>query len=252
MITIGSDPEVFLRDPTGEIISAIGHVGGTKSHPIAVMCGALQEDNVLAEFNTDPASTCQEFVSNLKTVMGQLRERVSPFELALISSHEFTKQQLMRSGRAAMMFGCDPDYNTYTGEKNSAPSARTTLRTAGGHVHVGYDTPSNQKNMRIGTVLDLLLGIPSVILDEDARRRTMYGKAGAIRHKPYGVEYRSLSNFWLNHTDLIEWVYHRAVQSVDFSDQRLAGDADRIQDCINHNLPREAELLIKKYKLEMP
>jgi len=28
-----------------------------------------------------------------------------------------------------------------------------------------------------------------------------------MRYKPYGVEYRSLSNFWLSSDDLMSWVY---------------------------------------------
>jgi hypothetical protein len=48
-------------------------------------------------------------------------------------------------------------------------------------------------------MLDLLVGIPCVMLDNgnQAKRREIYGKAGSYRTKKYGVEYRVLSNFWL-------------------------------------------------------
>ncbi len=44
---IGCDPEVFITDEKGEIISGIGLIGGTKEDPRGVNCGAVQEDNVL-------------------------------------------------------------------------------------------------------------------------------------------------------------------------------------------------------------
>ncbi len=39
--------------------------------------------------------------------------------------------------------------------------------------------------------------------DKDTERRGMYGKAGAFRPKPYGVEYRTLSNAWLSNDERI-------------------------------------------------
>lgn len=253
-ITIGSDPEVFLQSNGGEIISAIGRIGGSKDEPVRVTSGALQEDNVLAEFNTDPASTKEQFVGNVKSVMAQLRERVAPDSLAVVSSHEFTMQQLMRSGRAALMFGCEPDFNAYTGQQNDAPSAMAAkgLRTAGGHVHVGYDTPSAERNEEIGRILDVYLGIPSVLMDQDKLRRSLYGKAGAIRHKPYGVEYRTLSNFWLTHTDLIGWVYDRSVAAAGAEYDKFAASAEQIQACINESNERAAKHFIKQFKLVTP
>lgn len=49
-------------------------------------------------------------------------------------------------------------------------------------------------------LMDLFVGIPSVLIDRDpnaSSRRMMYGKAGDFRYQPHGIEYRTLSNFWL-------------------------------------------------------
>lgn len=49
-------------------------------------------------------------------------------------------------------------------------------------------------------LLDLFVGIPSVLIDRDEgakERRKQYGKAGDFRYQPHGIEYRTLSNFWL-------------------------------------------------------
>ncbi|OYV41139.1 MAG: hypothetical protein B7Z80_02685 [Rhodospirillales bacterium 20-64-7] len=56
--------------------------------------------------------------------------------------------------------------------------------------------------------MDYFLGIHSLLWDKDGTRRKLYGKAGAFRPKPYGMEYRVLSNRWLDSPDLTRWVYN--------------------------------------------
>jgi hypothetical protein len=59
-------------------------------------------------------------------------------------------------------------------------------------------------------LMDLFLGVPSIFMDTDKtapRRRTLYGQAGRFRVKPYGMEYRSLSSFWLASPILVELIY---------------------------------------------
>ena len=59
-------------------------------------------------------------------------------------------------------------------------------------------------------MLDMYLGLPSLIWDRDTKRRSLYGDFGAFRPKPYGLEYRVLSNAWLAHTRTIGFVYRSA------------------------------------------
>ena len=248
-ISVGADPEVFVTDGTN-IISGVGLVGGTKYAPIPVYKGAVQEDNVLAEFNIDPARTSRDFVGNITSVMEQLRQRLHPNNIEIVASHDFTQATLMRSGRQALLFGCDPDFNAYTGEKNTPPSALQTLRTAGGHVHVGYGGEvTESRNKDIIRAMDLYLGVPSVLLDDDQRRRSMYGMAGAYRTKAYGVEYRSLSNFWLLHTDLMAWVFSQTIAAVTAG--RTFNDA-RVADVINGGDRSGAQELIEEYGICLP
>ena len=49
-------------------------------------------------------------------------------------------------------------------------------------------------------LIDLIAGIPSVLIDRSGnnkKRRKIYGKAGDFRYQPHGIEYRTLSNFWI-------------------------------------------------------
>ena len=89
--------------------------------------------------------------------------------------------------------------------ENNPPSLDgTNLRSCGGHLHIGFDRAKNDMMARphLVRILDLVAGVPSIIIDKDKDRRKLYGKAGAHRPKmieagdPYdGVEYRTLSNF---------------------------------------------------------
>ncbi|MOA35237.1 hypothetical protein D3C78_1566850 [compost metagenome] len=63
--------------------------------------------------------------------------------------------------------------------------------------------------------LDYYLGLGSLLYDPDVKRRTMYGAAGAFRPKPYGVEYRVLSNAWLKSEELMGWVYRMTIKGIN-------------------------------------
>lgn len=254
-ITIGSDPELFLFNKE-EAVPSVGLLGGSKDAPVPVKFGAIQEDNVLAEFNIEPATTRDEFVHNIDQVMRQLRDRVSPLSLRVISSHNFAKEVLKKAGPQAMTFGCDPDFNAWTQEHNEPPSPYTTLRSAGGHVHVGYDVFEGPGPFEVVQAMDVYLGIPSVLLDDDTQRRSLYGKAGACRPKPYGVEYRTLSNFWLRSNRLVRWVYDNSLLAYSMSDEMedilATFPGDYIQDVINNSKSKEAMEMVHALNIPMP
>ena len=58
-------------------------------------------------------------------------------------------------------------------------------------------------------LLDFFCGIPSVLLDRENNqksRRELYGKAGSYRYTTYGLEYRTLSNFWALSVPLTSYI----------------------------------------------
>jgi hypothetical protein len=68
------------------------------------------------------------------------------------------------------------------------------------------------------TICDCLLGLPSIMLDRNPmqrERRTLYGMAGEYRKPDHGVEYRTLSNFWLRSPVLADFVAQMAGMCVD-------------------------------------
>lgn len=211
LITLGEDAEYFLRDiSTKRLVSAIKHFKGTKTkpEPLPSRRGFVLHDNVLLESNVNPAESRVKWITLNQSVLGELSNilQTKNLELYLSAAEEFPAEEL--KSQEACLFGCSPDYNAWTIEENPRPDGcATSLRTAGGHIHIGKGTNTRLNDYldnpygKVGFVrmLDLFLGLPSIFLDKlggTDKRRVLYGRAGAHRDKPYGVEYRVLSPWW--------------------------------------------------------
>jgi len=247
---LGSDPEVFLKDSSGKHISAIGYIMADKWHPLQIPDMAkgftLQEDNVSLEYGIPPAASSEEFIHHIKAVMEKSKEWVPGLQFSNLSCVVFPEDQM--DNPMAHIFGCEPDYCAWTGRDNPKPQPpHPFMRSAGGHVHI--ETQENP--WQVVKAVDLYLGVPSVLMDHGEERKQLYGKAGACRIKPYGPEYRTLSNFWIFEDHLIKWVWDnvgRALENVSFNYDAMGAD---IQACINNNDKELAKHLVATYNLEV-
>lgn len=207
---LGADPEIFVTN-SGGAMSAHGLVPGTKEAPHKVPRGAYQVDGMALEFNIDPVDINDTggWINNVNTVMAGLiseAQKSDPSIRANLSPvQEFSEEIFKSQPKEATELGCNPDYNAYTGEMNEAPDGGAVLfRTGSGHIHIGWgaDIPvDHPEHMQICQdfikYLDKTVGLYMTIIDNEPRRRQLYGKAGAFRPKSYGVEYRTPSNSWL-------------------------------------------------------
>lgn len=222
-VLIGCDPELFIVNAEGRPRSAFGLIPGTKVSPFKVDKGAYQVDGMALEFNIDPAKTEDEFVENISTVMQRLREDVpSEFKFHIKPSVRFHHAILKKQPDEAKELGCEPDIDAYTLKENPRPDSNTTLRTASGHIHIGLeedaDVTKEEHLIKYSTLvkhLDLFLGLRSLEWDTDQTRRRLYGNPGAMRLKPYGVEYRVLSNQWLDKEELVRFVYRQTLACIE-------------------------------------
>lgn len=258
MFTIGCDPELFLVDALGAFKSSIGRIGGSKEAPLPLPLGdgfAVQEDNVAIEFNIPPAQSEGEFNESVGKALAFLEDNVRSTQglaFSKVSATSFPWEEL--NTPAAFVFGCDPDYNAWTRRKNPPPSSSDkTLRSCGGHVHIGMEMDEEMR-WRLGRLMDFYVGVPSTLLDDGELRKQLYGKRGAIRLKPYGIEYRTLSNFWVFSETLRKWVYRATSSAVDAllnGEDVLEHDAAVLQ-AINKNNREVAQALVSKNNLLMP
>lgn len=259
---LGADPEVFLLNRKNQQFkSVIGLIGANKWNPAQIPGMpdgfTLQEDNVALEFGVPPASSSTEFVNNIRQVLRAGLEKLPSTRFSRLSCTVFPESEMEEP--AAWIFGCEPDFNAWTGEENEKPTPpHQFMRSAGGHIHV--ETELDKRN--VIRAMDLFLGVPSVLMDSGTERRKLYGKAGAFRPKPYGVEYRTLSNFWIFRPKLIDWAWRQTEEAIaflncrgadgdDFSDEHLDLIGNDIQTCINEDDKILAEKIVKEYGLEL-
>ena len=202
---VGADPEIFMTR-SGKLVSAHGAVSGTKYAPLPVDGGAVQVDGMALEFNVNPTNNADKFVGNINLVMSQLKSMLPDDADFLIEPTAMFGHKLIRAQPAeAKELGCEPDFNAYTREENPRPNADAPFRTASGHIHIGWmgdkdkfmSLQHQEECIFLVKVLDHTLGLASLVWDKDEKRRELYGNFGAFRYKPYGVEYRTLSNKWL-------------------------------------------------------
>lgn len=213
-IKIGADPELFVQKD-GKFVSAHGLIPGTKENPYPVNKGAVQVDGMALEFNIDPSTGFHDFELNINTVLHELRKMVpSEYEFVLSATAEFDLEYMKTLPKEAIELGCDPDYNGWTGQVNERPEQHPVMRTAAGHVHIGWTVdvdPYNDEHFvlcsEVAQELDALLGIHSILIDKNQKRRQMYGQAGAFRPKSYGIEYRVLSNYWVANSQEMQMVW---------------------------------------------
>lgn len=254
---IGCDPEIFVYQPNVGFRSIIGTIGGSKDCPRPMPIGdgfAVQEDNVAMEFNIPAAASKTEFITSInkaRNFLSTLMNDQYGWLLSKESAAVFPDSEL--ENPMAQVFGCDPDFNAWTKRKNPFPKApNKSLRSAGGHVHVGTDL-TDEERYRLIQAMDFYLGVPSILMDKGEERKQLYGKAGAMRIKPYGVEYRTLSNFWIFEDRYISWVYdqtERALDAVRVGTQ-FTPLRKEITTCINGNNKELAQQLVDEYELKL-
>lgn len=258
-ILIGCDPEVFVRK--GKLFqSAHGLIPGDKKNPFKVKKGAVQVDGMALEFNIDPAATSKEFCINVQSVLDQMIKMVPDYEVVISPVAHFTEEVMKAQPPEALELGCDPDYNAWSGMPNVKPNANRPMRTASGHVHIGWtngqdilDPDAVNRAFSAARQMDFFLGLPSLFYDNDQERREMYGKGGCCRVKPYGVEYRTLSNAWLKNKKLMAWVFDNTKKGMEalIGGNELATKYGNIEDIINTGDKQAAEKILKAENIEV-
>lgn len=225
--TFGADPELFFKDSKGNI------VGSEKVIPevIKVDRGKIIRDGVQLEFNPNATFCRAIFGNNFYSLFKTLKEHLAQkdYEICWEQVIKINPTELASLSKDSRKFGCMPSYNIYLPKDDNVSvivdNPETYLfRSAGGHIHVDFHKlnniirngqyvrrPLTRKEIEsFVKSMDIIVGNTCVILDRhplSVERRRNYGKAGEYRLPSYGIEYRTLSNFWLRDYQLMSMVY---------------------------------------------
>ena len=217
---VGSDMEVFLANDGGDVVPCVGLFEGTKNkpwRPPGMGLGyAIQEDNVMCEFNVPPVKSAIDGLN----VMLRGRRMVEK-QAALHGLHPIWGQTDYRFPKAALTseqaqtIGCEADYNAYEGgaARNNLPDL-TDWRSCGGHIHLGGDFKC--PDFVAALFAELFISVGTKTPCGNGHRAKWYGRPGIYRPKPYGIEYRTPTNVWVQSEDVIHLTYHQALMCANY------------------------------------
>jgi len=215
-------------------------------------------DGVQAELNPRPDSCRAVLGLEIANCFRQLSDHISKDKSICVDFKQTIK--LDKDGMDTLSdkskkFGCSPSRNAHNDGKMGSISVDPAVyqyRSAGGHIHLGASSDESEKYIkevllqpeRLVKVMDVIVGNTCVLIDRDIgniERRKVYGQAGEFRTPPHGVEYRTLSNFWLRSYQLMSLVMGLSRVSVlivaDNKDDELMKlvDMRKIAQAINTN-----------------
>ncbi len=212
--TVGSDPEIFVTDSSGAIIPAWKFLPSKTEAEYyeGTYYGKAYWDGFQAEFSPN-SNTCLAYhldavQAGLKTILIAARKKFPDARLDIRSVLPVDPETLETAEDKYVEFGCMPSINAYGLSGNNLPGRQVPMRFAGGHLHLGmkpeYRSPEGIKGM------DAILGVACVSMFaefDNPVRREYYGLPGEYRTPPHGLEYRALSNAWLMHPLLANFVF---------------------------------------------
>jgi len=223
-LSFGSDPEFMLVDEKYNLKSAINLLP-KKSSSKPYRGSFIYYDNVLAEIAIKPSLTKSEFIKNIRTSLSRLAEVVYPLKFEICSAESYPKKELSHTD--ARIAGCNPEWNVYTLQCVLPPEeviVKTNFRTAGGHIHVGSNNLQDSISVfSFIRMMDLFVALPSLFMDKDPsskERRKIYGHAGSHRITDYGLEYRTLGNFWFCSPEYAGLIYDLTMFVYSFVNMR--------------------------------
>lgn len=205
-LTIGADPEVLLIKQNSNV-PAWDYTEGRKDAPVPFFRSEYgtflaHSDNVAFELNFPKSQLGTAHFRYMATQIGAFMNEHLKCKWKAVPYAEFDTASLEHP--LAQSAGCSEDFCAYDVDP-SRPRPPPVInswgnrRFFGGHIHIGYVGVIDIDAHVVARFCDLYLGAAALAggYDKQGPRREYYGQAGIFRDKAYGLEYRTLSNFWL-------------------------------------------------------
>jgi hypothetical protein len=249
-VSFGGDPELFL-ERGGEIIGSEHVIPRTGLKDGASIYPSVVRDGVQVELNPRSSGHVSVFAQGISTAFEMLARAVKKVPGVSISFREVvevSREELDSLCVESRILGCKPSFNFYGTRPIGVDPATFRGRSAGGHLHFGLLGSRQLFKERINLVplFDIFVGNTCVMLNREplaAVRRENYGRAGEYRTPKYGIEYRTLSNFWLRNYALTDLVYGLGSIALSVYNHRLSEHGDieaEVVEAINIDQVAEA------------
>lgn len=247
---LGADPEFFFEK--GSKVLESGAVVKEKGGIDTWGKGKIIKDGFQGEFNPSHNTCRQSFMWNIFNLMYHVNQM--GYKVRLGAGYWIPETEFADLTNDSKVFGCIPSENIYGRQPLGADPMKYMFRPAGGHIHLSLGRIAKKHVVDLVKLLDIMVGNTSVAFDQDplsTERRKNYGRAGEFRLKSYGVEYRTLSNFWLSHYiygSMVFGLARQAISIVEYTDdakgliELIGADAET---AINTN---DKKLAIKNFK----
>ena len=221
--SIGADPELFITKrksvvSSDEVLTRNGNDGQYSLNGY----GKIVQDGVQVELNPAYAFCRETFNVIMASLIHNLGDMLKYGEkIDRNVTIQLSKKRFGSLPDDKKMFGCQPSDNIHTKEQSvmTLDPSVYLYRSTGGHIHLGNPLAQTKNNplskviqdpARLIPIIDIVAGNTLVLIDRDpgnVERRKNYGRAGEYRVQDYGltsfghpnigIEYRTLSNFWL-------------------------------------------------------
>lgn len=223
MCDLGTDPELFVK-AGGELLPAFEFL---PAKSFALCEGNVRAfwDGFQAEYTTYGHECLSWLVDDvhagLQLVRQTARQRAPGAELSLANVVEIPEGIRRLAKAQHVELGCDPSINVYGMRGRRVDDPRELpYRVAGGHIHLSLVPYQRREVDELVKTLDAILGVWAVgaarHIDNPIRRQ-LYGLAGEFRLPKHGLEYRTLSNFWLCHPAIMNLTFEIARTTLEFA-----------------------------------
>jgi hypothetical protein len=239
---MGTDPEFFLKKD-GQLVPAFDFLPDKHSTQNGLFWDGFQAETVVPLSGSHARDVCHAILA--QRIGTQLQKlHAMDLQVAPQAVWRIPPRMLELASEAHVSLSCDHSRNAYATYSRCVMEPRKLgWRFAGGHVHFTLAQEEREPdNIRyLVKTLDALVGVPSVCLAQNYDhfiRRRYYGLAGEYRLPSHGLEWRTLSNFWLVHPRAFMLVFDMCRHALNAGRARLrnifVGGERQIRDTINY------------------
>ena len=158
------------------------------------------------------------FASNITTCIDKVREKAKELNLSvsITPAQLFKKKQLLTE--QALVSGCSSSYDAWSLRRHTGfDLTKTNWRFASGDIHMSWPNPKDYgrySRINVARFADLFFGCAEVAYTTPTERNKYYGIGGLHRPTPYGVEYKSVGNWWMVNEKRMRWAYTTALNAI--------------------------------------